>query len=490
MIDKTEAKTNGYRIVELSTHIDEERSSRLEALKNLIPAFVNSDGAVNIDAIVDFVGPGNATSNNKGYELTFAGKGLARHLADIKTEKELKTELKQSKNFDETENLIIRGDNLDVLKILRQSYYGKIKMIYIDPPYNTQNDEFIYADNFQQSIEDLIEHLGLEEKTLNYISNMYGTRTHSGWLAFMYPRLKLARDLLTNDGVMFISIDDNEQANLKIMCDEIFGEENFVANFIWQDKYTTTNDKQGVSSQIDYVLCYAKSTEGFIPNKLPLREDYIKKTYRYNDNDSKGRYMTVQMYKKKGNYPYEIKSPTGKKWNKPWNFKKETMEAMIKDNKIFWGKDGDAVPRKKVYLSESKGINPINLLLLGKTVGFSEDGGKSIEKLFGDRNIFLYPKPPSLITHLSKISSNENDIILDFFAGSGTTAQAVMELNKKEGGGGGGGGGGSENSFLFNGTKKSNKKTINLLTIFAKTTILNLSFPLFVSSVPIVLGKK
>ena len=219
MIDKTEAQTEGYRVAR--TRMDEERAHKLDALKKLVPAFVNSDEAVNIGAIVDFVGPGNASSNNRGYELTFAGKGLARYLADTETKKELKVEPEQSKNFDETGNVIIRGDNLDVLKILLQSYYRKIKMIYIDPPYNTRNDDFIYIDNFKQSTKDLIEHLNLEEKTLDCIDNMYGTKTHSGWLAFMYPRLKLARDLLADEGVIFISIDDNEQANLKIMCDEI-----------------------------------------------------------------------------------------------------------------------------------------------------------------------------------------------------------------------------------------------------------------------------
>ena len=308
-------------------------------------------------------------------------------------------------------------------------------MIYIDPPYNTGKD-FIYHDKFasDQHTQEIAAGERTEEGARLVSNPETNGRFHSYWLSMMYSRIRLARNLLREDGVIFISIDDNEQASLKMICDEIFGESNFVANFIWQDKYTTTNDKQGISSQVDYILCYAKSAESFISNKLPLRESYIEKAYRYDDNDSRGKYMTVQMYKKKGKHSYEIESPTGKKWSMPWNFKKETMQAMIEDGRVFWGKDGNSIPRKKVYLSETDGINPTNLLLPSKIVGFSENGGKSIEDIFGNRNIFPYPKPPSLIAHLLKISSDNEDIVLDFFAGSSTTAHSVMLQNAADGG--------------------------------------------------------
>ncbi|MDR0912914.1 MAG: site-specific DNA-methyltransferase [Methanobrevibacter sp.] len=212
--------------------------------------------------------------------------------------------------------------------------------------------------------------------------------------------------------------------------DELFGRDNFIAQFIWQDKYTTTNDKQGISSQTDYILCYEKKIEGFLPNKLPLREEYVKKTYRNDDNDGKGKYRLVQMYKKKNPKSYEVVSPTGKTWNLPWNFTKENFEQMDKENKIYWGKKGDAQPQKKVYLSESTGINPINLLL-GNDVGFSQNGGNEIEKLFKNRNTFAYPKPEGLLKRIIEISTNENDLILDFCLGSGTTAAVPHKMNRQ-----------------------------------------------------------
>ncbi len=330
------------------------------------------------------------------------------------------------------EHKLIIGENYDALKNLCATYIDKngkglIDLIYIDPPYNTEatqadgNDykeevkaqKFIYRDKF----------------------------TRDGWLNMMNERLKLAKRLLSDKGVIFISIDDSEQAYLKVLCDEIFGEENFVACITWQDKYTTTNDKAGISSQTDFILCYCRNNKNFRIYKLPLREEYVNQTYTMDDNDGRGRYRLVQMYKKKNPISYDVVSPTGKVWNLPWNFSRDNFLSMDKDNRIYWGKNGTGQPQKKVYLSDSTGINPVNLLL-GKDVGFSGDGGDEIERIFGDRNVFSYPKPTSLIKHLLKISTPNNSstsaifcpIILDFFAGSGTTGQAVMELNEEDGG--------------------------------------------------------
>lgn len=305
-----------------------------------------------------------------------------------------------------THKLII-GDNYPALLNLLVEYRNRIDVIYIDPPYGKDSMGEFAQTNYENAI------------------------TRDNLLSMLYPRLLLARQLLSDNGVIFCSIDDKNQAYVKCLFDEIFGEANFVSMLTWQDKYTTTNDNKGISSQTDYILCYSKSIENLLINKLPLREEYIEKTYKNPDNDPNGPYMTVQMYKKKNPYSFKVTSPSGKIWDMPWNFTKESFAQLQKENKIFWGSDGNSCPRKKVYLKDSLGINPVNLLL-GKDVGYSSDGGEEIERIFDDRNVFLYPKPVNLMKHLFKISSNKNSIILDFFAGSGTTGQAVLELNKED----------------------------------------------------------
>ena len=231
MINKSQAEQNNLNIIDSSQVLQDDKNQIIEKLKQLLPNVINSDNQLDTRALQDVLNIANTTSNNQGYELTFAGKGIAKAKADEPTTKELKVELEQSKDFDNTENVVIRGDNIDTLKILKANYTNKIKMIYIDPPYNTKSENFVYNDNFKKSEAELIKEFGLAEETQNFLSNVYGTRSHSGWLSFMYPRLKIARELLKEDGVIFISIDDNEQANLKIMCDEIFGEGNFVTKY-------------------------------------------------------------------------------------------------------------------------------------------------------------------------------------------------------------------------------------------------------------------
>lgn len=255
MISKKEATEHNVNIIETDNTLKSEKQERIAKIKELLPSVINSDNQIDLKALHDLVGIENTTSNNQGYELTFAGKGLARAEADRETTKELKAEIEQSKNFDETGNVIIRGDNIDSLKILYKNYHNKIKMIYIDPPYNTKSENFIYKDNFKQSDSQLIKEFGLGEDTANFLDNIYGTRSHSGWLSFMFPRLMLAKELLKEDGVIFISIDDNEQANLKITCDEIFGEENFISNNIWIKKNSPQNDAKKISPSHDYIVC-------------------------------------------------------------------------------------------------------------------------------------------------------------------------------------------------------------------------------------------
>lgn len=456
MIDKTKALTSGYRVMESFAQLNEERTCKIEEMKRIIPSFVNGDGAVDISAIVDFVGQDSTTSNNKGYELTFAGKGLARHLADIKTEKELKIERGQSKNFDETGNVIIRGDNLDALRILRKSYYGKIKMIYIDPPYNTRSDEFIYRDNFGESVGGLIKRLNLEENTLNYIDNMYGTRTHSGWLAFMYPRLKLARDLLTHDGVIFISIDDNEQANLKIMCDEIFGEENFIDIFSWQKTTTPPNLSRKTKKSCEYIIAYQKNESGPLvglqksskninsPNGLMNRTNSVgnlvfpsnKIATNLPDGIYKaGRYGTksydidlLENTEVRNGYFVQPVKLTGKfKWSQ--SYLDDSIANGVRV--MILTKSFSPSYEKSKYNPEK----PWNIINQNFGVGTNENASNELNVLFiPNFSDGLYPKPVSLLKYLISTNVKEGSFVLDFFAGSGTTAQAVMELNKEDNG--------------------------------------------------------
>lgn len=461
MIDKTKAQTSGYQIVRSSAQQDEERVSKIEELKKMIPAFVNSDGAVNINAIVDFIGSKNATSNDKGYELTFAGKSLARHLSDTETRKELKIELEQSKNFNETGNIIIRGDNLDALKILRQSYYGKVKMIYIDPPYNTRNDGFVYVDNFKQSTEGLIEHLNLEEKTLDYIDNMYGTKTHSGWLAFMYPRLKLARDLLIDDGVIFISIDDNEQANLKIMCDEIFGESNFVTTIKWQKK-TGASDASTIATVTEYILVYTKTSN--VDSSFRRDESsYDIRRYQLTDEHEKerGNYYIDNLDRGGLQYSdslnFSIKCPDGsttypngrtEKINDGWTWKwsKKKVEWAIKNDFLEFRrsqrkKSGWSVCYKNYLNVDNMGKQITraapqkNIIRLDDSIDdvLNANARNDMNALFSQK-VFSNPKPCDLLKKIILYLSFTDGIILDFFAGSGTTAHAVMDLNKQDNG--------------------------------------------------------
>lgn len=448
MIHKDEATKKGIKIIDSK----ESHNALFENLKTHFPQTIK-DNQVDLHAITTLLGL-ETKANIQGYELTFTGKALANALYSTPTQKLLKFEdsfnVRNTESSKEDSNFIIKGDNLDVLKILKAAYSEKIKMIYIDPPYNTKNDNFIYPDNFRKDYKAILQEVGLleiddegneiESETLQFFKNIQSTRTHSGWLSFMLPRLKLARDLLREDGVIFISIDDNEQANLKILCDEIFGEENFVCNFIWQKNFAPKNDNKYISESTDYILCYSKYKNYFNRNLLP-RIDKHDSSYSNPDNDKRGDWTSgsilVTTFSEKS--VYEIIAPNGKKHLPPkgrsWRYSKETFENLLEDNRIWFGRDGNGVPRVKRFLSEmSNGIVPQNLLLY-KEVGSSQSGNKDLQDIF-QIQLFDFPKPISLIKHFLKLSTSveSNDIILDFFAGSGTTAQAVMELNAEDNG--------------------------------------------------------
>lgn len=348
-----------------------------------------------------------------------------------------------SVDFDTTQNLYIEGDNLKVLKLLRETYLGKVKMIYIDPPYNTGND-FVYEDDFTIKSDEWGERSGdYDEEGNRLVKNLESNgRFHTDWLNMIYPRLRLARDLLTDDGVIFISIDDNEQANLKKICDEVFGESNFVAQIVWEKVHTRKNSAVNFSVSHDYIMCYAKLSrktaqdlQGFYRNMLP-REN--TDAYKNPDGDPRGDWKLDPIY---ANNPYDadytITKPNGIVLSRPegryWRYSKATIDQAISEGRIVWG-SGNSYPMIKRYLAEvADGLVPVTLF----TRDFAGDnmkGSAEIDELFHDKKIFSYPKPSLLIKRLLQIGSNKDSIILDFFSGSATAAHAVMQLNAEDGG--------------------------------------------------------
>ncbi len=367
-----------------------------------------------------------------GYGLNFVGRNFARAKYAQKTEKELRLNTTLSKNIDTTENLVLKGDNLDSLKILKNHYSGKIKCIYIDPPYNTTKDEFVYPDKFDKEEAEVLGLANLSESDFARMDFSFKTKkSHNGWLAFMYPRLLLARDLLSKDGVIFISIDDNEQANLKLLCDDVFGEENFVANFLWKKKGTTSNvEGAQVSSLTDSILCFRKSNSASIKPRITKKE-----TRSYPHSDNEGSYRTTVIEKKdSGSYKrdtmkFEIIGHLPRE-GKRWQIGEDTARALEKKKRFIW--DGEKIVLK-IYDFEDTDTTSARPNLLFEN-GSSDSASNTIKELFnGIEELFDNPKPVELINEIVAFSTSANDIILDFFAGSGTTGHAVMELNKDGG---------------------------------------------------------
>ena len=360
--------------------------------------------------------------------------------ANTTTNKTLRPCIEESKDWDNTENLYIEGDNLEVLKLLQNSYFNKVKMIYIDPPYNTGND-FIYVDDFAQNIDEYEEAKGSFDEEGNRLFKNTDTngRFHSDWCSMIYPRLVLARNLLADDGVIFISIDDNEQENLKKICDEVFGEKNFIAQVIWERAYAPVNLKKHFSENHDYIICYAKDIDKAICNGLP-RASEANDRYSNPDNDPRGVWKSDNLsvgpiVQEK---VYEIITPSGRKVLPPngrcWCYSKERFIEMVKDNRIWFGKDGNNVPSIKRFLSEVKqSVTPMTIWKYSE-VGHSQDAKQNLKKLFDGKSFFDYPKSVELIKRCIQLYSNESSIILDFFSGSATTAHAVMQLNAEDGG--------------------------------------------------------
>lgn len=360
--------------------------------------------------------------------------------ANTTTNKTLRPCIEESKDWDNTENLYIEGDNLEVLKLLQNSYFNKVKMIYIDPPYNTGND-FIYVDDFAQNIDEYEEAKGSFDEEGNRLFKNTDTngRFHSDWCSMIYPRLVLARNLLADDGVIFISIDDNEQENLKKICDEVFGEKNFIAQVIWERAYAPVNLKKHFSENHDYIICYAKDIDKAICNGLP-RASEANDRYSNPDNDPRGVWQSdnLSVGPIVQSKIYEIITPGGRKVLPPegycWRLTKEKFKEYIEDNRIWFGKDGNNVPRIKRFLSEVKqSVTPMTIWKYSE-VGHSQDAKQNLKKLFDGKSFFDYPKSVELIKRCIQLYSNESSIILDFFSGSATTAHAVMQLNTEDGG--------------------------------------------------------
>lgn len=379
------------------------------------------------------------------YQFTWPGKREAMRIANTPSNMTLRPDRESSVDFDNTGNLYIEGDNLEVLKLLREDYLGKVKMIYIDPPYNTGND-FVYEDDFSQTAGEFRDKSGMFDEDGNMILQNYEVnsesngRFHTDWLNMIYPRLKVAKDLLTEDGVIFISIDDNEVENLRKVCDEVFGERNFIAQLIWERAYSPKNDARFISNSHDYVIMFAKNIDNFVIGRLE-RTDEANARYQNPDNDPRGVWkpsdLSVKTYNAECDYP--ITTPTGRIIEPPagrcWRLSKKAFFERLQDNRIWFGNDGNSVPCIKRFLTELKfdGMAPTSILFY-KEVGHSQEGAKEVVSLFGDKGVFDGPKPVRLLQRLITLANLKDDsIVLDFFSGSATTAHALMKTNFEKG---------------------------------------------------------
>jgi len=400
--------------------------------------------AIDFDLLKQELNHAVVEGTKERYRLEWPGKKEAIVTANIPTTKTLRPVRKESVDFDNTENLYIEGDNLEVLKLLQESYLGKIKMIYIDPPYNTGKD-FVYKDNFAKDTrEELIESGQKDEYNQRLVANPETAgRYHSDWLSMLYPRLKLARNLLKEDGVIFISIDDNEVHNLRKIADEVFGEENFVNTIVWEKRYSPQNAVQWFSEAHDFILVYAKLKQTWQPNLLERSEE-MNARYRNLDNDSRGDWKPENATAQAGHGTpsqfYELVAPSGKKFQPPkgrcWVYTEERMKEMIADNRVWFGSDGMSSPAIKRFLTEVKQGVACQTIWKYEDVGHNQEGKKEIKVLFPEAVPFDTPKPTRLLNRIIQLSTKDDtkDIILDFFSGSATSAHALMQLNAEAGG--------------------------------------------------------
>lgn len=404
-----------------------------ENIKKLMELFpdIACDGKVDFDKLKQNLGE-FVDDNTERYNFTWNGKGRALRLSQTPSMGTLRPCKEESVDWDNTDNLYIEGDNLEVLKLLQKSYHSKIKLIYIDPPYNTGHD-FVYPDNFTDSIEHykmITGQLDEDGKAVSTNSDTSG-RYHTDWLNMMYPRLRLARRLLKDNGAIFISIDDNEVDNLKKLCNEVFGEDNFIAQFNWKRKKEISSDSKNVAIQGEYLLCYGKSDLTTLKFE-DLSEDYVKKSYNLpSDEYPNGMWRPVPLTVSKGlsggGYTYTITTPGGTEHTRLWAYPEKSYLELVENGRVYFGKDKCGVPQRVIYANESKGQPVSNYW---EDVATNKEGKKEILNIFGD-NFFDTPKPVGLIKKIFNLMLDESEIVLDFFSGSGTVAQALMEFNEE-----------------------------------------------------------
>lgn len=417
------------------------KEERIKVLQSLMPEIFD-EGRIDWEKLQAALGE-DINFSNERYVLNWAGKSDAFRVMQQPSSATLVPCREESVDFDNTQNIFIEGENMEVLKVLQKSYFGKVKMIYIDPPYNTGNDSFIYPDRFSETKEEYLRRVGDKDEA-GYMTHegMFRRNSkengqyHSNWLNMMMPRLYLAKSLLREDGVIFISIDDNEVHNLRLLMNEIFGEENFVGELIWKSRQNKDNrNVTGLSIDHEYVLCYSKYNE----HRVLKGADRKTGQYANPDNDPRGSWVSGNMVGLLGedmrpNCHYDLINPrTGINYGKPrmgWRYDSNTMQRLIEEDRIIWPKTADGRPRRKVFLTELNNLLPNYTSVIGNGI-YTRTGTKEINDLF-EGKYFDFPKPSSLIMELIKqvVTSGERSIVLDFFAGSCSTAHAVMRLKK------------------------------------------------------------
>lgn len=432
----------------LQTHniVDENIKKIAELFPNCLTERLDEHGKP--EAVIDFdmlrqeLSKDIVEGPTERYQFTWPDKRNAIRLANAPTTDTLRPCREESVDFDNTQNLYIEGDNLEVLKLLRENYLGKVKMIYIDPPYNTGND-FVYNDDFAQTTSDYVHNSGQEDEEGNrLVANTENNgRFHTDWLNMIYPRLKVAKDLLSEEGVIFISIDDNEVENLRRICNEVFGERNFYAQIVWQ-KRTSPDARFNLGAAHDFIIVYARNKELLKDtlNKEPLSVQRSS-DYKNPDNDPRGPWASVDITGQTGHATssqfYEITTKGGMKMRPPqgrcWALSEKTFLSLVADNRIWFGDDGNSRPRQKRFLSESEGVNAWTWWD-NVAVGHNQEGTKDTKDLLGSGDLFTNPKPVRLLLRILRLATFKDSIVLDFFSGSATTAHAVMQLNAEDGG--------------------------------------------------------
>lgn len=439
-----------FEMDKLKLHTPDLTAQNIEKLAALFPNCVTEtkDAKGKLKRAIDFDQLRQELSDHvvegprERYHLDWPGKREALLAANAPIAKTLRPCREESVDFDTTKNLFIEGDNLDALKLLQETYLGKVKLIYIDPPYNTGND-FIYDDDFAENAEDFLRKSRQQDDGGNRLVANTETngRFHSDWLSMLHPRLKLARNLLADDGAIFISIDDNEQANLKRLCDEVFGEQNFVGTVIWEKRYSPQNAVKWFSEAHDFIVVYAKDKLRWFPNLLE-RSDEMNARYRNLDNDPRGVWKPADATAQGGHGTdsqfYVLTAPNGKQHSPPngrcWVYTQPVFQQMVEDNRIWFGADGNNVPAVKRFLTEVKQGTACQTIWKYSDVGHNQEGKKEVNDLFPETAVFETPKPVRLLMRILSLATSDDSLVLDFFSGSSTTAHAVMKLNALDGG--------------------------------------------------------